>query len=277
MKPSSKYFRNSVTTITLFFLLGVFQVTAQVHNEPSKALVVIDPANKQNIKGYIHIAFAWGEQIAPPQNLLRGLINLKTTLNRWTDIEAVIDNHLYLGSPRLLKMPFVFITTDRAFELTETEKINVKKYLENGGFMVLDNAAPLYEASQGGTSLKQMLREALGSKARFIPIPNDHPLYHCFFDFDDGPPIGSEIGFIKVGQGTPLKNSELALHDGMIRQKDIYFLEGVWIGDRLVAVYSDKGYVVRWKDNLDNEPQLRMGVNMIVYALTQKGGIAQKE
>ena len=277
MKPLSKYFKSSITTIILFFLSGVFQVTAQVHNEPPKALVVIDPANKKNIKGYIHIAFAWSEQLTPPQHLLRGLINLKTTLNRWTDINAVIDNHLYLSSPRLLKMPFVFITTDRAFELTDTEKINVKKYLENGGFLVLDNPAPLYEASQGGTSLKQMLREVLGSKARFVPIPNDHPLYHCFFDFDDGPPIGSEIGFIKVGQGTPLKNSELALHNGMIRQKDIILLEGVWIGDRLVAVYSDKGYVVRWKDNLNNEPQLRMGVNLLVYALTQKGGIAQQK
>ena len=250
------------------------RVHAQPYDPSSGAVVVIDPANKQNIKGYVHIAFAWGEQLTPPQYLVRGLINLKETINRWTGIEAVLDNHLLLGTPRLLKMPFVYITTDRAFELTGPEKENVKKYLENGGFMVLENATPLYEESQAKASLKQMIRDALGSKARFEPIPNDHPLYHCFYDFDDGPPIGSEIGMVRVGSGTKLKDNIRYLSDGTVMAKQVLYLEGVWIGDRLVALYSDKGYIVRWKDLTDNDPQMKMGINMIVFALTQKGGIA---
>ena len=54
-------------------------------------------------------------------------------------------------------------------------------------------------------------------------------------------------------------------------------LEGIWIDNRLVAVYSDKGYAIKWAKMTDNEPQLKIGVNMVVFALTQTGGIAQQK
>ena len=54
----------------------------------------------------------------------------------------------------------------------------------------------------------------------------------------------------------------------------VYFLEGVWLDNRIVAVYSGKGYALKCKDFTNNEPQLKMGVNMVVFALMQEGGIA---
>ncbi len=231
-----------------------------------KVEIVIDPGNKLNISGYVQIAYAWGEQLSPPYNLLRGIINLKEAMNKWTKVETSLDNHLVLGTDRLLKMPFVFITTKDAFQLTETEKKNLQKYFMNGGFMVVENAEPRGDYSRGGASLKQMLRDTIPN-ARFSPIPDSHPIYHCFFDFDDGPPNGAEIGLF--GGNTNNFNR-------MLMSKRIFALEGVWYKDRLVAVYSDKGYIVKWNDNANNEPQLKMGVNFIVYALTQKGGIARK-
>ena len=124
--------------------------------------------------------------------------------------------------------------------------------------MVVDNADPLRENSKSGASLKQMLRDTIPN-ARFLPIPENHPLYHCFFDFNDGAPNGAEIGRV-----------------GSVLSKQRLYLEGVWYRGRLVAVYSDKGYIIKWNDNANNEPQLKIGVNMIVFALTQEGGIADK-
>ena len=59
--------------------------------------------------------------------------------------------------------------------------------------------------------------------------------------------------------------------------KQVFYLEGITIGDRLVAIYSDKGYAKKWDATSNNEPQLRMGVNMVVFALTQEGSIAQQK
>jgi hypothetical protein len=58
-------------------------------------------------------------------------------------------------------------------------------------------------------------------------------------------------------------------------------LWGVWIGDRLAAVYSDRGYGHLWQEGIRgyvrwyNRPADELGINMLVYGLTQPGGIAQ--
>jgi len=226
---------------------------AYSQTDNSKASVVIDPANKQNITGSIHIAFVWGERLTPPQNYIRGFINLKEAMHRYSDINTVIDSHIFLSSPAMLKMPFIYVASDNSFDISDVERDNLKKYFDTGGFMVLESATPAQGNNPARASLKQMVRDVLGAHARFTPIPESHELYHCFFDFNV-PPQGAEIS---------------------LRNNPVLYLEGVWYKDRLVAVYSDKGYIVKWNEMENNQPQLKMGVNFIVFALTQKGGIAQ--
>jgi len=99
-----------------------------------------------------------------------------------------------------------------------------------------------------------MLTDALGSDAVLRPIPNDHPLYHCFFDFN-GPPTG--------------KTGESAAKRFMGKR----YLEGIWIGDRLAAIYSDYGYGYRWITPEESGPQVKFGVNIAVYVLLQENGM----
>jgi len=225
-----------------------------------KAALVRHPGGKQNISGYIHIALAWGDRLTPPRNLLRGFINLKEGMHRWTKIETRIDSHLFLSSQKLLDMPYVYITTDRSFDLSAVEVKNVKEFFDRGGFMFLETATPATENSQAGASLKKMLRDTLGAHARFQPIPESHEFYHCFFDFDEGPPQGAE----------------LAVRGGFM-PRQIHYLEGIWYRGRLAAVYSDKGYIVKWNDMDNNIPQLKLGVNSIVYSMIHEGGMLDRE
>ena len=238
-----------------------------------KAMVIQDPNNKQSIKGFVYIATAWGAQLKPPDDLKRAVINLVEAVNRYTNINAKVDTHLYLDSRKIYETPFVYVVADKAFELTDIEAKNFGEYLRKGGFAVIDNGTPQYEFGQAEASLRQMLKDALLADAQFMPIPNDHPLYHCFHDFDDGPPQGNEIQMVQTTttdmQGETARNSSMA--------KAVLFLEGIWLDERLVAIYSDKGYAQKWKLMTNNEPQLKMGVNFVVFALTQAGGIAQQK
>ena len=248
---------------SVLFTLSIFsQAWTQSPETASKSVVVIDHANKQNISGNVSLALAWGELFSPPQKYLRGFIHLKEAMTRWTKINAEIERHLMLGSPRLLEMPFVYISTEQNFDLSATEKANVKKYLESGGFMVLENPIPVTERSPAEASLKQMIRDALGPGVQFSPIPKNHPIYSCFWDFTDGPPIGVEIGTFGGLKAIT---------------KPVLYLEGVWLGNRLAVVYSNKGYIVKWTDLENNIPQLKMGVNLIVFALIQEGGLATRK
>ena len=42
-------------------------------------------------------------------------------------------------------------------------------------------------------------------------------------------------------------------------------------------MYSDKGYGAFWERETENEAHLRMGVNLVVFALTQAGSIVQQQ
>ncbi len=235
-----------------------------------KAMIIQDPSDKQSIKGFIYIATLWGAQLEPAY--VRAVIHLSDAVNRYTNIRSKVDKHLYVDSRKLFDSPFVFLCVDKQFELTEIEANNFGEYLRKGGFAVLDNGNPQDEFGAAEASLRYMLRDALGNDAKFLPIPNTHPLYHSFFDFDDGPPQGAEVSFSHNSS-----NPAPQLHNRFTIFKQVLYLEGITINDRLVAIYSDKGYAKKWAATTNNEPQLKVGVNMVVFALTQEGSIAQQK
>ncbi len=68
-------------------------------------------------------------------------------------------------------------------------------------------------------------------------------------------------------QGETARNTSMS--------KPVFYLEGIWIDGRLAVIYSDKGYSCKWQEYQNNDPQLKMGVNMVIYALTQEGGRAR--
>jgi hypothetical protein len=239
-----------------------------------KAMVIQNPRDVQAISGFVRIATVWGEQLQPPDDLKRGLIQLAEAVNRYTGIHARFDDHLYLSDRRLHEMPFIYLTTDDAFELTDIERANLERYLRNGGFAVVDNGTPQYEYGKAEASLRQMLRDTLGNDAIFLPIENTHPLYHSFFDFDNGPPLGYEAKTMTQTNTSGVPGNETK---SKTITKPVLFLEGIWIDNRMVAIYSDKGYAIPWREFINNIPQLKMGVNMVVFALTQEGGITRKQ
>ncbi len=237
-----------------------------------KAMIIQDPQDKKSLTGFIYIATLWGARLEPANK--RAVIHLSDAVNRYTNIKSKVDKHLFVDSRRLFDTPFVFLSADQQFELTEIEAQNFGEYLRSGGFAVLDNGNPTQEFGAAEASLRQMYRDALGSDAKFLPIPNSHALYHCFEDFN-GPPQGDEVGQSMVNAGG-IVNLQFG-YMKVTMSKQVLYLEGIWIDDRLVGIYSDKGYARKWEDSSNNEPQLKMGVNMVVFALTQEGSIAQQK
>ncbi|MHB9029492.1 MAG: M56 family metallopeptidase [Candidatus Latescibacterota bacterium] len=200
------------------------------------------------------IAQGKGTDLQPPKSLGGVTESLAKAVDRYTNLDVKTAAGVPLDSPHLFESPFVYITADKAFELTKTEYENFGKYLRNGGFAFIDNGTPQYEFGKAEASLRAMLRDALGSDAKFAPIPNDHPLYHCYFDFD-GPPMG------KTGEAETKMFATSR------------YIEGIWLDERLAVIYFDYGYGYRWIEPEKSEPQVKLGVNFMVYALLQENGM----
>jgi len=234
-----------------------------------KGLIIQDPSDRRSVKGFIYLGTAWANDLEPTfDSAAKAIPNLVDALNSQTGISAQVDAHLFIDSQELFRTPFIYLTAQEAFELTAREIENLGEYLRRGGFIFADNANPTAEYSQAEASLRRVFRDAPRSQGVLQVIPNNHPIYHTFYDFD-GPPVGSELEVPDSGGQRGLENVVIA--------QPSYNLEGVFLGDRLVAIYSDKGYVHTWARNFGNEPQLRFGINAVVFALTQQGSIAQQQ
>jgi len=152
---------------------------------------------------------------------------------------------------------------------TEQEVKNLEKYLRNGGFLFIDDG---YAARWASFNMKsrQMITDALGYDAEFEKIPNGHWLYHCWEDFA-GPPAGEDE--VRPNPNHPVKER-------------YRYLEGVFLNGRLAVLLSSKGYCKAWGawprnppstgGPQDNTRQLQFGMNVVVFACTQKGGIIDR-
>ena len=108
-----------------------------------KGLIIQDPTDKKNVKGFVYLGTAWATDLEPIfDSAAKAVPNLVDALNEQTGITAKVDEHLFLDSQELFRTPFVYITANEAFELTEREMHNLGAYLRNGGFIFVDNATP---------------------------------------------------------------------------------------------------------------------------------------
>jgi hypothetical protein len=181
--------------------------------------------------------------------------NLAHSLAQYTDLPvdaegAIID----LGSPELLRYPFVFLTGHLPLRLDDAETEGLRTYVERGGLAFIDDHNHDIDGAFHRSVVSELAR-IFGDDA-LRPLPTDHALYRSFFVFEDGPPItGHELS----GWG-----------DGLIH-RELFAIER---GGRIGVLYSNKDYASEWNYHAENKRFLaldntRFGVNVLVYALTR--------
>lgn len=82
-----------------------------------------------------------------------------------------------LSSEELFKFPFVIMTGEDDFNLTRKERENLKKYLENGGFML---ASPGCSNKAWSSAFQREIKRIFG-KDSLKDIPMDHALFKTIF------------------------------------------------------------------------------------------------
>jgi hypothetical protein len=150
-----------------------------------------------------------------------------------------------LSSEKLFSIPFLFLTGHGNIAFTEPEVKRLRAYLENGGFLYIDDDYGIDKFVR--REMKKVLPEL-----EFRELPFDHPLYHLPFNFPAGPP-------------------KIMEHDGKAPEGFAIFLKG-----RLAVYYTyEANPSDGWNDpDVHNVPEekrleaLRFGTNLVYYALT---------
>ena len=236
-----------------------------------KAIIITDPENKKNIRGFFNMTIV--DYDLADKNVDRfplAVEELMRYVRDHTQIKAKIQGTtLRFSDDRIHKAPLLYMTGNSAIvQLSDTEKANLGEYLRGGGFLFAEdirqnntetNNLTGTEAGVVGTpfdrQFKALVKDplVLGTDgAKFQKIPKSHSLYYTFFDFQDGPPMGGAAG------------------------GNVFDLEMLELRGRVAVLFSDLNISWYWGQSgaTARERGLQFGVNLIVYALTQPGGIS---
>lgn len=188
----------------------------------------------------------WDTDQRMPANMLNSLLEY-TTIPLEQE-EKIID----LNTPEIFNYAFCYLSGHKLVQFNKQEAANFKKYIEQGGFVFVDDCNHDIDGLFAKSFEAQMT--ALFGPTALKKIPNNHPLYSTFFKFEKGPPTTS---FELNGWGDDL------VHD---------YLKAIQVNGRIGVLYSNKDYGCEWDYDFRNkrflaEDNTKFGVNIILYAL----------
>lgn len=151
-----------------------------------------------------------------------------------------------LSSDEIFCYPFLFLTGHGNIVLSKDEVYRLRTYLENGGFLYIDDDYGLDNAVR--REMKKVFPQD-----EFVELPFSYGLYHSFYNFEHGPPKTHE-------------------HD-----KKTPGGFGIFLNNRLAVYYTyESNPSDGWADAEvhDDPPEkreeaLKFGTNIVVWALSQ--------
>ncbi|MFN9719718.1 MAG: DUF4159 domain-containing protein [Planctomycetota bacterium] len=227
----------------------------------------VDENFKEDVFTFVRVRYQsrgrWAWDTDYPDADLNFSYRLQQLTSLHTDPDGVI---LELTDPRLFDYPFVYMIEPGYITLTDQERDALRAYLENGGFMMVDD---FWGDGEWESFEEEMLR--VFPNRRFEDIPLEHPIFHCVYDLKERPQIPA-IGFAQ-----PMANGEIYTAQGPGTEEVHYR-----------ALYDDNGRMIMfvghntdlgdgWEREGENQwyftefsekKAYPLGINVIFYAMT---------
>ena len=151
-----------------------------------------------------------------------------------------------LSSDEIFSYPFLFMTGHGNIVFSKDEVYRLRTYLENGGFLYIDDDYGLDNAVR--REMKKVFPQD-----DFVELPFSYGLYHSLYKFESGPPKTHE-------------------HDKKSPQGF-----GIFVNERLAVYYTfESNPSDGWTDaTVHNDPAekreeaLKFGTNIVIWALSQ--------
>jgi hypothetical protein len=174
------------------------------------------------------------------------LPNLLEAVNERTTIRAAPrEENIEITDPKLFQYPYLYMTGHGRVRFSDEEIKILRDYFAAGGFLHADD-------NYGMDSTFREEIQKIFPESPLVELPFDHGIYHSYYEFPNGLP--------KIHE-----------HDGKPPQGF-----GIFYDERLVIFYTyecDLGD--GWEDpDVHNDPPekredaIKMGINIIVYSLT---------
>ena len=188
--------------------------------------------------------------------------NFSFRLHQLTSMEVnPIPIYMELTNPELFNYPFIYIVEPGSLVFREEEIKNLRRYLLNGGFLMIDDFWGRAEWYNIYGQMKRVFPER-----EPIELTLDHPIFHCVFELKEKPQIPS-IDFALRGETTERRDAPRAIFYGIYDDK----------GRMMVIICRDTDLGDGWEREGENEWYFHefsekkaypLGINIVFYAMT---------
>ncbi|MEX0700455.1 MAG: DUF4159 domain-containing protein [Planctomycetales bacterium] len=179
-----------------------------------------------------------------------------------------VDPHgkvLELTDPELFDHPFIYLIEPGAMRLTEEEVVALRRYLRNGGFLMVDDFWGEAEWDNFHAELKRVFPQL-----EPVELPLEHPIFHCVYDLKEKPQVPS-IGVAQAGrfEGTTWEREDAkephyrGLFDEQGRLMAV-ICHNTDLGDGWEREGEDEWYFREFSE----KKAYPLGINILFYAMT---------
>jgi hypothetical protein len=172
---------------------------------------------------------------------------------------------LDLTDERLFDYPFIYIVEPGSLEFEEAEVAALRKYLLNGGFLMVDDFWGGDEYDNFHREIKRVFPDR-----EVVDLPLEHPIFHCVYDLKEKPQLPS-VGHAEQGL-------KYEWRPGPDDGSEVHYR----------AIFDDKGRLMviichntdngdGWEREGENHDYFKnysekyaypMGINIVFYAMT---------
>ena len=195
-------------------------------------------------------------------------LNLSYRLQQMTSIKTDPNGKVMeITDPELFRHPFIYIVEPGDLGFTDEEVPVLRRYLLNGGFLMVDDFWGEDEWENFETEMKRVFPDR-----EITDIPRTHPLFHCVFDIPND--LNLQLPNVRLGT--------MSQYDGVTWERDDAqecHIRGIYDdkGRLCVVICHNTDNGDGWEREGENEYYFRefsekkaypLGINIVFYALT---------
>jgi hypothetical protein len=202
-----------------------------------------------------------------------GAKNLTWRLNQLTTIQANQGTLLLrLTDPKLFDFPFIFMSDPGWQELSREERLALRRYLENGGFLWVDD---FWGQAEWDNLARNTLSESPGWAWSDIPL--DHPIMTTVYPLKNCPQVTAFQFYTRSGVTYDPPGFHKRPHGGVADMSQVHFRGLFDPAGRLAAVATHNTDIADgWEREGENQEFFQrfsinayaLAINVITYAMT---------